>query len=132
MLSNYIKTFSSLLLLLPLTALASDCAEKIGCDKKACEIQNKITIAKANEHTHKLIGLNEALEQVNTYCTNDDLRDELQEKIEDSQEEIIEYRTELDEAVTYKEEDKIIKYQTKIEEEEREIKEFEKALSQLQ
>jgi len=49
----------------PLVALASDCSEKVGCDKKACEIQNKMEIAKINGHTEKLDGLSYALEQVN-------------------------------------------------------------------
>ncbi|MDO6764668.1 DUF1090 domain-containing protein [Agarivorans sp. 1_MG-2023] len=119
------------LLLLPLTVSASDCSEQIGCKRKACEIQSKITIAKANGHSDKLDGLNDALAQVSTHCTNDGLRDELLEKIEESQSDVDEYRSELDEAYTYNEEDKILKYQRKIEEEQHKINQNEKALSLL-
>ncbi len=115
----------------PLVALASDCSEKVGCDKKACEIQNKMEVAKVNGHIEKLDGLSDALEQVNTYCSNDDLKDELSGKIEDSQDEIMEYRSDLSEAVTYQDEDKIDKYKAKIGEEQRKIEQFEKELSLL-
>ncbi|MEZ9298622.1 DUF1090 domain-containing protein [Vibrio splendidus] len=132
MFKNHTNLLLSLpLFFLPLAALASDCSEKVGCDKKACEIQHKMEIAKNNGHTEKLDGLSDALEQVNAYCSNDDLKDELSEKIEDSQDEILEYRSDLSEAVTYQEEDKIVKYKTKIEEEQRKIEHFEKELSLL-
>ncbi|MFA0084598.1 DUF1090 domain-containing protein [Vibrio sp. 10N.261.51.F12] len=132
MFKNHTNLLLSLpLIFSPLVALASDCSEKVGCDKKACEIQYKMDIAKTNGHTEKLNGLSDALEQVNTYCSNDDLKDELSDKIEDSQEEILEYRSDLSEAVAYQEEDKIVKYETKIEEEQRKIEQFEKELSLL-
>ena len=133
MLRNHTKVLLSISIFLsPLTVLAADCSQKVGCDRKACEIQNKIDVAKANGQDRKLDGLNDALQQVNTYCTNDSLRDELLDKIEASQGEIVEYRAELDEATVEQEEDKVAKYQRKIDKELLKINKYEKALSLLQ
>ena len=133
MFKNPIKTLLSISILLsPLTVLAADCSQKVGCDRKACEIQNKMEIAKANGQQRKLDGLNDALMQVNTYCTNDGLRNELLDKITASQNEIVEYRSELDKAIIDQEQDKVLKYQRKKDEEQLEIDNYQKALSLLQ
>ncbi|GEM79542.1 hypothetical protein VSU01S_17870 [Vibrio superstes NBRC 103154] len=87
--------------------------------------------AKLNGHSEKLAGLNSALNQVSDYCTNEDLKNELLEKLEESKIEIDEYQSELNEAMTYQEEDKVHKYQRKIEEEQLEIDMIERELSLL-
>ncbi|NOH97646.1 DUF1090 domain-containing protein [Vibrio sp. 99-70-13A1] len=132
MFRNYIKILLSVPLILPLSALASDCSEKIGCEKKACIIETKMDIAKLKGHDDKLAGLSNALEHVYEYCTNDDLKDELLEKLQDTESEISEYRIELDEALDYKEDDKVLKYRRKIEEELLEVERLEKELSLLE
>ncbi|PMG45008.1 hypothetical protein BCU90_21035 [Vibrio lentus] len=119
------------LLLLPLSAFASDCSKKIGCEKKACEIEMKIEIAKANGYDNKLEGLTDALDQVNTYCTNEELKSELIDDIEDAQEEIVEYKEELQEAQDFNEDDKVAKYQRKISEEKAKVEEYKQELSTL-
>ena len=119
------------LLLLPLSAFASDCSQKIGCEKKACEIEMKIEIAKANGYDNKLEGLTDALDQVNTYCTNEELKSELIDDIEDAQEEIVEYKEELQEAQDFNEDDKVAKYQRKISEEKAKVQEYKQELSTL-
>ncbi|MFA0145010.1 DUF1090 domain-containing protein [Vibrio lentus] len=119
------------LLLLPLSAFASDCSKKIGCEKKACEIEMKIEIAKANGYNNKLEGLTDALDQVNTYCTNEELKSELIDDIEDAQEEIVEYKEELQEAQDFNEDDKVAKYQRKISEEKAKVEEYKQELSTL-
>ncbi|MFS1946080.1 DUF1090 domain-containing protein [Vibrio lentus] len=119
------------LLLLPLSAFASDCSKKIGCEKKACEIEMKIEIAKANGYNNKLEGLTDALDQVNTYCTNAELKSELIDDIEDAQEEIVEYKEELQEAQDFNEDDKVAKYQRKISEEKAKVEEYKQELSTL-
>ncbi|MFS1906348.1 DUF1090 domain-containing protein [Vibrio lentus] len=119
------------LLLLPLSAFASDCQKKIGCEKKACEIEMKIEIAKANGYDNKLEGLTDALDQVNTYCTNEELKSELIDDIEDAQEEIVEYKEELQEAQDFNEDDKVAKYQRKISEEKAKVEEYKQELSTL-
>lgn len=119
------------LFLFPLSALASDCSQKIGCERKACEIEMKIDIAKANGYDNKLEGLTDALDQVNTYCTNEELKSELMDDIEDAQEEIVEYKEELQEAQDFNEDDKVAKYQGKIDEEKQKIEQYKQDLSQL-
>ncbi|MEZ9316684.1 DUF1090 domain-containing protein [Vibrio lentus] len=119
------------LLLLPLSAFASDCSKKIGCEKKACQIEMKIEIAKANGYDNKLEGLTDALDQVNTYCTNEELKSELIDDIEDAQEEIVEYKEELQEAQDFNEDDKVAKYQRKISEEKAKVEEYKQELSTL-
>ncbi|MDO6496769.1 DUF1090 domain-containing protein [Photobacterium sanguinicancri] len=133
MFRNSIKMLLPLsFLLLPLTVSASNCSGKIGCERKACEIERKMVIAKENGHHGMFDGLSDALARVNDYCTNNDLKEELLAEIDESQSEIIDYRSELNEATTDKEEDKILKYQRKIEEEKINIKKLEEELSLLQ
>ena len=91
----------------------------------------KIEIAKANGYDNKLEGLTDALDQVNTYCTNEELKSELIDDIEDAQEEIVEYKEELQELQDFNEDDKVAKYQRKISEEKAKVEEYKQELSTL-
>lgn len=129
MLYKHSKLLILMVLISPVISYASNCTEKLGCERKACEIENQMDIAKMNGNSQKFSGLSHALKQVTTYCTNEGLRNELLGKIDESNAEIIKYRADLNEAVTYQDKDRMIKYQKKIEEELDEVKEFEQELS---
>lgn len=102
-------------------ALASDCSEVKACDKKICEINNQLSLAKADNNQYKVDGLNKALKYTTEYCTVDGLRDDLQDKIENAMEDIEEYESDLSEAKSVYKMDKVKKYQRKIKEKNEQI-----------
>lgn len=108
-----------------------DCSAKTGCEKKSCEIERQIDIAKENGNEHKLAGLNIALDEVNKYCTDENIKDDLKEEIEELNEEIAEDNSDLIEAKQDQKADKIEKYQRKIEEKQQEIEDLKKELMSI-
>ena len=67
-------------------------ANLTGCAKKACEVNLELLASKRQGNSHKVAGLNKALNNINAYCTNDGLKAELQQKIDDTNSEIEEYK----------------------------------------
>ncbi|MFT5807676.1 MAG: hypothetical protein ACI9LG_001969 [Moritella dasanensis] len=102
-------------------ALASDCSALKACDKKICEINNQLSLAKVDNNQYKIDGLNKALKYTTEYCTVDGLRDDIKDKIEDSLEDIEDYKSDLNEAKSEYKMDKVEKYQRKIEEKNKQI-----------
>lgn len=113
------------------SVFANDCDNKTGCDAKACQIEKQIELAKQYDNENKLEGLNKALKQVQSYCTNDDLKDELQDKIDDVKEDMAEHQHDLDEAIQDQKMDKIEKYKHKLSEDRQELTELKQELSRL-
>jgi hypothetical protein len=97
------------------SAFASDCSVLTACDKKICEINNQLSIAKSDHNQHKVDGLNKALKYTSEYCTTDGLRDDIQDKIDDAMEDVEDYKSDLTEAESDNKMDKIEKYKRKIE-----------------
>ncbi|MFT7681548.1 MAG: hypothetical protein ACI935_001015 [Moritella dasanensis] len=98
-------------------ALASDCSALKACDKKICEINNQLSLAKVDNNQYKIDGLNKALKYTTEYCTTDALRDDIQDKIDDAMEDIEDYQSDLNEAKSDNKMDKVAKYKRKIEQE---------------
>lgn len=114
----------------PVPALASsDCGNLKGCERKFCEIETQLNTAQEKGNKHEAGGLQKALESAKEHCTDERLREELVEDIEDAKEDIIEYKADLKEAEEDGKADKVRKYQGKIEEENSKIKRFENELS---
>ncbi|MBB1315007.1 DUF1090 domain-containing protein [Aliivibrio sp. SR45-2] len=112
-------------------AATLDCSTQVGCAQKSCEIEKQISIAEENGNDHKVVGLNIALTEVTTYCTNDDIKGDLREEIEELNEEIAENHSDLIEAKQDQKEDKIKKYQQKIAEKEQKIDDLKKELLRI-
>lgn len=113
-------------------ALASlDCGSLKGCDRKFCEIENKLSIAKERGNDRKAAGLAKALAEENLHCTNEGLREELVKEIEGAKEDLAAYQADIKEAEEDGDMDDIRKYQKKIEEEKSEISHLENELSKL-
>ena len=110
---------------------SSDCENLKGCEKKSCEIQRQLTIANEAGNERKADGLTTALKENAENCTNQGLKNDLAEEIEESREDIAEYKADLQEAEEDEKTKKIRKYQAKIAEEETEIMHLEKELSDL-
>lgn len=108
-----------------------NCDTLKGCDKKACYIQENLDRAKEMKNSSKVEGLTLALEKVTKYCTNNSLKEDLQEEIKDTKEDLAEHTHDYEEAVKDKESDKIKKYQSKIDEDNEELAELKKELEEL-
>ena len=96
---------------------APDCAQLKGCEAKACQLERQIEAAQKAGNSAREDGLKTALSKVVDHCSDDSLKDKLQDDIDKSQEEIKEYQRDLDEASNDGRSDKVAKYQRKIEEE---------------
>ena len=118
-------------LITPLAHSAQQCEGLTGCDEKSCQIENQIAQAKKYDNQHKVSGLQRALEEVKSHCTNEGLTEKLTEELNEVNEEIAEYQDDLKEAIDDNEADKITKYQQKIDKKQRKAAELEKELSSL-
>lgn len=110
---------------------SSDCGNLKGCEKKLCEIKRQLKIAQEKDNKRKENGLRKSLENAREHCTDEGLKDDLLEKIEEANNEIVDYESELKEAQEYGKTDKVFKYQEKIEEEKNKIKRLKDELSNL-
>ncbi|RKZ98608.1 MAG: DUF1090 domain-containing protein [Gammaproteobacteria bacterium] len=110
---------------------SSDCVSLKGCEKKFCEIERQLKIAQEKGNKRKANGLKRSLENAKEHCTDKGLKEDLVEEIEEANNEIIEYESDLKEAKKYGKKDKIRKYQEKIEEEKNKINRLEDELSNL-
>ena len=61
-----------------------------GCDIKKSKIQEQLSYAKAHGNTHRVQGLERALQNVNTYCTPNSLRDDARDEVSDRTKEVAE------------------------------------------
>lgn len=110
---------------------SSDCSNLKGCEKKSCEIAVQLKIATEKGNERKIDGLSRALDRVNKYCTDEGLREELVEKIEEAQEDLTEYESDLKDADEYGKTEKVHKYQEKINRKQKKIKRLEDELTNL-
>ena len=111
---------------------AIECSEYIGCEKKYCEIERQITIAKSKNNDDKVEGLQIALKKSQSTCSIKSLIDDLRTEISEVKEEILEYEGGLKEAKDDEKPKKIKKYTDKILEEKEELKLLEEELNILQ
>ncbi|MEZ9245613.1 DUF1090 domain-containing protein [Vibrio lentus] len=110
----------------------AQCGDLSGCERKRCEIEYQIDKAKEYGNQHKVDGLTKALKEVKANCTNDGLKDKIAEKIESSEEDLAEYREDLEEAKQSGKTQKVKKYQRKIEDEIAERDRLVKELAEIQ
>ena len=108
-----------------------DCANLTGCAKKACEVNHQLLTAKRQGNSHQVAGLNKALNNTNEYCTQDGLKAELQQKIDDTNSEIEEYKTDLKKAKRQGKHNKVEKYQQKLNDETKQLKQLIDELNSL-
>lgn len=128
-----IKSITISLLLAGSTAVIAkdDCSNLTGCEKKACEVNRELLTAKQQGHAYKIAGLKKALNNINSYCTNDGLKAELQQKIDDANLEIEEYKTDLNKAKQQGKQAKVAKYQQKLNDETKQLQQLIDELNSL-
>ena len=128
-----IQLLGALLLSVNVTAnTQTNCNNLTGCKKKVCHIEKDMAIAKKNENRSREKGLQISLEKVNTYCTDDKLIEDLEDKIKDTKKDLQEDKEEYEKALKDNRPSKIEKYKTKMAEENKKIKRLEKELQTLQ
>lgn len=113
------------------SAFFLECGEYKGCERKFCEIEKQITIAKSKGNSEKVKGLKIALEESKSNCSVKSLKDELNSKISEVENEILEYESDLKEAKNDEKPKKIRKYNDKIAEEKIKLKSLKAELKAL-
>ena len=109
----------------------SDCDNLTGCKKKICHIEKDIAMAKKTENRSREKGLQISLEKVNTYCTDEKLIEDLEEKIKDTKKDLQEDREDYEKALEDNRPDKIEKYKDKMAEENSKIERLKLELKEL-
>lgn len=94
-----------------------------GCDIKKQRIETQIDYAKKHGNTHRIAGLQKALDNVNTYCTPESLYRDSQKNVAEKQEKVQEREAELLEEKQKGNNDKIAKRERKLQEAQAELKE---------
>lgn len=102
-----------------------------GCDIKKIKIQEQLSYAKAHGNTHRVQGLERALQNVNTYCTPNSLRDDARDEVSDRTKEVAERKADLQKAIDKGDISKIAKRERKLAEAEAELKEAQAELDAL-
>jgi len=110
---------------------SSDCVNLKSCENKFCEIERQLKVAQEKGNNDKVNGLSRSLENAREHCTDAGLKEDLVEEIEEANNEIVKYKSDLKEAKEYGKKDKVRKYQEKIEDEKIKIKHLEDELSNL-
>jgi hypothetical protein len=118
------KKCHTLLLAIPLLAYTSLCsaANSGGCAQKAQAIQAQIDYAKQHGNSHRVEGLEKALNEVQKHCTDASLAADRQQKIADKQDKVVQRQQELQEAQQTGKSDKVAKKQQKLAEAQAELK----------
>ena len=102
-----------------------------GCDIKKSKIQEQLSYAKAHGNTHRVQGLERALQDENTYCTPNSLRDDARDEVSDRTKEVAERKADLQKAIDKGDISKIAKRERKLAEAEAELKEAQAELDSL-
>ncbi|GAA3904480.1 hypothetical protein GCM10022228_13400 [Halomonas cibimaris] len=120
------------LLLAAAPALASSSCDSVtGCDWKFCEIENKLSIAQQHGNDHQIAGLKKALQEATRHCTDEGLREELIDDLQDAREDLAEHESDLAEAKANGDADDRRQYQQEVEEKKADIQRLENELSRL-
>jgi hypothetical protein len=85
-----------------------------GCAAKKQGIINQIELAKSRDNTDQLAGLETALSEVTTHCTDASLKKERENKVLDAKHEVSKRQADLDSAMKKGDPDKINKRKDKL------------------
>lgn len=105
-----------------------DCSALRSCAAKFCHIENDIAAAQANGNTRREAGLRRALSEARDSCTDESLRKDRLQAIDERKEEVQEREEDLAEARSEGKQDKIAKAQRKLEEAQADLQDAEDAL----
>jgi Protein of unknown function (DUF1090). len=114
-----------IVLALGLIALSSGALAASPCQEKEQDIQREIHYAEKHHNQSRIDGLNKALHEVKTNCSDSKVRADHQKKIAEQKEEVTERRHDLEEAKAKGDADKIGKREHKLTEAQDELKALE-------
>lgn len=127
---KHIKTLLvSMLILTPAFSTLAASLSASGCEAKRQNIEQQIDYARAHGNNHRIAGLEKALSEVNSNCTDQGLRAERESDVRKKEEKVEERRRELAEAQADGRTDKINKKQKKLEEAQAELDEAKSRLN---
>jgi len=118
--------------MMAVTAQASaDCGQMRGCAKRQCEVSRQLEMARAHDNGHKAAGLERALADISSNCTDAGMAADLQQDIDKVNHDLAEHEQDLAEARAKGKLDKVRKYESKIAEDQAEIKQLEASRAAL-
>ena len=110
---------------------AASCSALKGCEQKFCEMEVQLNMAKQTGDNNKLAGLQMALDNARTSCSDTRLKDALTAKLAEANQDLVRYQADLQQAEQQGKKDKVVKYKKKLEETTSEINQLNDQLSQL-
>lgn len=123
---------SLLVLLLAVHVAASPvCSHLKGCERKFCDIEQVLMVAKAEGNNNKTKGLSRSLENAKANCSDAAMRETLLKDIEDVRSDITDYESDIVAAEADGKFEKIAKYQRKIAVKKTELKLLEQELTEF-
>ncbi len=115
-----------------LAQTAASCSALKGCEQKFCEIEMQLTMAKQSGDTHQVAGLQMALDNARTSCDDSRLKDALNAKLAEANQDLVRYQADLQQAEQAGNKDKVLKYRNKLDEVTSKINQLKQQLSQLE
>lgn len=102
------------------------------CERKEAEIKTQIQHATQNDNTHRVRGLEKALSQVQTHCSDAGLIKDKKEDIADQQEDIDKMLAKIQEKKSEGRYDKVEKLEDKLAREREDLKTLQQELKELE
>ncbi|MBY0417081.1 MAG: DUF1090 domain-containing protein [Pararheinheimera sp.] len=110
----------------------ASCNALKGCEQKFCEMEIQLNMAKQTGDNNQISGVQMALDNARTNCSDTKLKDALTAKLAQANQELVRYQADLQQAELQGKKDKVMKYKKKLEEATSEIKRLNDQLSQLE
>lgn len=118
--------------ILMLGLVAPALAASPACERKEAEIKNQIQHATQNNNSHRVRGLEKALSQVQTHCTDAGLIKDKKEDIADQQEDIDELLAKIEDKKSEGRYDKVEKLENKLAREREDLQTLQQELKELE
>ncbi|MDM5076203.1 DUF1090 domain-containing protein [Aeromonas media] len=107
-------------------------SENVGCKARHQAVTEQLAFARAHDNAQQVAGLEQALRNIETHCTDAGLFEEQQEKVAKQKQEVEERLADLQSARVSGKPDKIAKKQAKLEASQAELLEAQRELEALQ
>ncbi|MFQ2103003.1 DUF1090 domain-containing protein [Aeromonas rivipollensis] len=107
-------------------------SENVGCKARHQAVTEQLSFALAHDNAQQVAGLEQALRNIETHCTDAGLVEEQQEKVAKQKQEVEERLADLQSARVSGKPDKIAKKQAKLEASQAELLEAQRELEALQ